>query len=57
MPVKLLLWLLELGVWLVPGKEGGGLDDVMEEKDGNWMMDSMGGDRKETWTELVLRGG
>jgi hypothetical protein len=49
--------MVELGVWWLPGKEGGGLDDALEEKDGNWMMDSMGGDRKETWTELVLRGG
>lgn len=40
-----------------PGKEGGGFEEVMEEKEGSWMMDSMGGDRKETWAELELRLG
>ncbi len=40
-----------------PGKAGGGFDEAMEEKEGSWMMDSMGGDRKETWAELELRLG
>ena len=51
-----LLELLEISLFDDGGK-GGGFEDVMEENEGSWMTDSMGGDRKDTWAELVLRGG
>ena len=38
---------------LVPGNCGG-FDDVMDEKEGSWITDSIGGERKDTCAELVL---
>ena len=47
----------EEGKGCMAAEEKGGREEVMDEYEGSWTMDSMGGERKETWAVLELRTG